>query len=90
MFILPKIPITNSSLQEVVYYIQYIIYSLSFLNIYNRPMIQIEYNQDKMCLKNTIWTLYIGSSKFVERTMINTISVQCGKIILRIHNAINT
>ena len=90
VFILPKIPITNSSLQEVVYYIQYIIYSLSFLNIYNRPMIQIEYNQEKMCLKNNIWTLYIVSSKFVERTMINTISVQCGKIILRIHNVINT
>jgi len=90
MFILPKIPITNSSLQEVVYYIQYIIYSLSFLNIYNRPMIQIEYNQEKMCLKNNIWTLYIVSSKFVERTMINPISVHCGKIILGIPNVINT
>ena len=73
---------------------QYIIYSLSFLNIYNRyiclSMIQIEYNQDKMCLKNTIWTLYIASSKFVERTMINPISVHCGKIILGIPNVINT
>ena len=53
VFILPKIPITNSSLQEVVYYIQYIIYSLSFLNIYNRYMIQIEYNQDKNLLEKT-------------------------------------
>ena len=53
VFILPKIPITNSSLQEVVYYIQYIIYSSSFLNIYNRYMIQIEYNQDKNLLEKT-------------------------------------
>ena len=53
VFILPKIPITNSSLQEVVYYIQYIIYSLSFLNIYNRYMIQIEYNQDTHLLEKT-------------------------------------
>ena len=53
MFILPKIPITNSSLQEVVYYMQYIVSSLLSLNIYNRYMIQIEYNQDKNLLGKT-------------------------------------